>query len=155
MIILNKYKKLYFICTSNSFLSPLSEEIYRVKMKENMPEPFSRGLVILFPEPLSPKVNQLLYQNDLTSSRHEYTRQLENADLEKDVLFITMTLSEKVQFMEQFGDEYDVFTLGEFTGEETDVADPYGLDSNAYEACFEDLNRRIDLLIDRINGMEG
>ncbi len=146
-----KYDKIIFICTGNTFLSPTAEAIYRTKARDGMPKPYSRGLVVLFQEPISPKVNLLLSRYDMQTSNHELSRKLEQDDITEQTLVLTMTLSEKVQIMEEYEQPGQVFTLGEYTGVETDVPDPYGAEEEAYIACFMDLSKRIDLVQQRLN----
>ena len=151
-----KYDNIIFVCKNNTFLSPLIEAIYRNNMEDGMPEAFSRGLVVLFEEPVSPKVNLLLTSHGYNSSNHEMSRQLQKNETTPHTLIITMTLPEKVRYIDDFcgeageGSEENVYTLGEYTGVEIDVQDPYGSDSQAYEQCFEDLLERVLLLIERL-----
>ncbi len=86
-----------------------------------MPEPYSRGLVVLFEEPISPKVNLLLSKHEMTPGNHSQSMQLQKEELTDKTLILTMTFPEKVQFLETYGDGYAVYTLGEFAGVETDV----------------------------------
>jgi len=37
-----------------------------------------------------------------------------------------MTLSEKVRLIEEYATEKNIYTLGEFVGEDTDILDPGG-----------------------------
>lgn len=143
-----KYDKIIFVCTRNTFLSPLAEAIFRAKAPDWIPALYSRGLVVLFEEPINPKVNLLLSKYNIQISNHEQSRQMEQSDITEDSLILTMTLSEKVQFLENFGDTGYIYTLGEYTGEETDVLDPYGEGEEKYVQCCEELLQRIDLMIE-------
>lgn len=145
-----KYDKIIFICTRNTFLSPLAEAIFHAKMSVEVPELCSRGLVVLFEEPINPKVNLLLSRYQMPVSDHGQSRQIEETDITEDTLALTMTLSEKVQLLEMFGNRGHIYTLGEYTGEETDVPDPYGEGEDGYIQCCEELIRRIDLMVNRL-----
>ncbi len=145
-----KYDKIIFICTRNTFLSPLAEAIFRNKTLGEKPELYSRGLVVLFEEPINPKVNLLLSKYNIPVSNHGQSRQMEESDITEETLILTMTLSEKIQFLEKFGSRGHVYTLGEYTGEETDVMDPYGEGEEGYIQCCEELMRRITLMTDRL-----
>ena len=125
------YDKIFFVCTSNTLLSPIAEGIYRSEAAVYMPEPYSRGLVVLFE-----------------------SMQLQKEELTDKTLILTMTFPEKVQFLETYGDGYAVYTLGEFAGVETDVSDPYGAEEEAYEKCFEEIAERIRLTIHRLEEEE-
>ena len=130
------YDKIFFVCTSNTLLSPIAEGIYRSEAAVYMPEPYSRGLVVLFEEPISPKVNLLLSKHEMTPGNHSQSMQLQKEELTDKTLILTMTFPEKVQFLETYGDGYAVYTLGE------------------YEKCFEEIEERIRLTIHRLEEEE-
>lgn len=94
------YDKIFFVCTSNTLLSPIAEGIYRSEAAVYMPEPYSRGLVVLFEEPISPKVNLLLSKHEMTPGNHSQSMQLQKEELTDKTLILTMTFPEKVQFLE-------------------------------------------------------
>lgn len=143
-----KYSKIIFLCTGNTYLSPLSEAMYRQFSEgDDMPEGVSRGLVVLFSEPISPKVNVALSQHDMLPSSHENSLQLLQEDITEDSLLLTMTFSEKVTLLEKY-QPANVYTIGEFVGEDTDIADPYGGEEEMYEKCFCDIERRVRKVIE-------
>ncbi|MCH5267934.1 MAG: hypothetical protein J1E62_06285 [Lachnospiraceae bacterium] len=144
------YDKLIFVCTSNTLLSPIAEGIYCAKAESFMPEAISRGLVVLFEEPISPKVNMLLSRHDIAPVEHPQSIQFVKEDVTENTLILTMTFPEKVQLMEEFGEMDNLYTLGEFAGIETDVPDPYGAEEEAYERCFEEIYERVDMTIIRM-----
>lgn len=144
------YNQIIFVCTSNTLLSPVAEGIYRDRSPKWMPKGISRGLVVLFEEPVNPKCNVLLTQNGYTISSHSQSRQLSKEDLTEGTLVLTMTLSEKVKLIEEFGYEENVYTLGEYVGEDTDMADPGGSEEEKYKECFEELVFRVDKLIQKL-----
>lgn len=147
---MNLYEKVIFVCTGNTLLSPIAEGIYRSKAAAYMPEAYSRGLVVLFEEPISPKVNLLLSKHNIALVNHTQSMQLSSEEITEKTLILTMTFPEKVQLLENFGGKGHVYTLGEFAGIETDVPDPYGSEEEAYEKCFEEIQERIDLIIYRM-----
>ena len=56
-------------------------------------EVISRGLVVLFPEPMNPKAVAILKSRGL-EPLHEYSMALEPEDLDSETLVITMTEAE-------------------------------------------------------------
>ena len=50
-----RYKKVIFVDTSDNCRAPMAELILKRKFLTNPLEIQSRGLVVLFPEPLNPK----------------------------------------------------------------------------------------------------
>ncbi len=146
---MKRYERIIFLCTNNTYLSPMAEAMYRHFSAENqeLPECCSRGLVVLFSEPISPKVNVALTTHDMEVSAHENSQPVQSEEILGDVLILTMTFSEKVKFLEEYSVE-NVYTLGEFVGEDTDIIDPYGGEEEQYERCYEDILRRIKKVIE-------
>ncbi len=153
------YSKIIYVCTANTYLSPVAETMYRQFTEQerereraegerviSFPPCCSRGLVVLFSEPISPKVNVSLSQHDLRPCSHENSVPLEQFDIVEDALVLTMTFSEKVAYLEKYqGGE--VYTLGEFVGEDTDITDPYGGEEEQYDLCYHEIARRIRKVI--------
>jgi len=131
----------------------MAEGIYRNNSPEWMPKGISRGLVVLFEEPINPKCNVLLTQNGYRISGHNQSRQLMREDLQDDALLLTMTLSEKVKLIEEFEHEENVYTIGEFVGEDTDMADPTGSEEEKYKGCFDELVFRVDKMIQKLENL--
>ncbi len=145
---MKQYQKIIFLCTNNTYLSPMAEAMYRhyANFEKELPECCSRGLVVLFSEPISPKVNVALTNHEMKISSHENSQQIQSEEVDKDTLVLTMTFSEKVKLLEEFSAE-NVYTLGEFVGEDTDIVDPYGGEEEQYEKTYEDIERRIKQVI--------
>ena len=144
------YDQVLFVCTANTFLSTVAEGIYRYNAPGWMPKGISRGLVVLFEEPINPKCNLLLTKNNYDISGHNQSRQLTEEDLTEESLILTMTLSEKVKLIEQFEHEENVYTIGEFVGEDTDIVVPGSGEDEKYRECFEELVLRVNKVIGKL-----
>lgn len=147
---MKRYEQVVFVCTSNTFLSPLAEGIYRKNSLDWMPKAISRGLVVLFEEPINPKCNVLLTQNGFMISGHMQSKQFLKEELTKEMLILTMNLGEKVKLIEEIGYADNVYTLGEFVGEDTDIVEPGGGEEEKYKECFEELQLRVNKVIQKI-----
>ena len=73
---MKSYDKVIFVSKGNTFSSPLVEAIYRMKAPNWLPSSMSRGTVVLFSEPINPKVNVLLSSHDMNISNHENSSSL-------------------------------------------------------------------------------
>lgn len=144
------YDQILFVCTTNTFLSPIAEGIYQHNASDWMPKGISRGLVVLFEEPINPKCNLLLTKNDFDISGHNQSRQLKKEDLTEQALILTMTLSEKVKLIEEFQHESNVYTIGEFVGEDTDIVVPGSGEDEKYKECFDELVLRVNKVIEKL-----
>ncbi len=150
---MKSYDKVIFICTTNTFCSPIAEAVYKEIAPAWLPEAVSRGIVVLFPEPISPKVNVILSSHDMEVSNHKHSMQMEKEDITPDTLLLVMAFSEKVKLIEDFGIDNNVYTIGEFIGEDTDMINPYGADDAQYQSFFEEVQKRVERVILRIEAI--
>lgn len=150
---MKRFGKVLFVCTANTFCSPMAEAVYRQLAPNWLPDAISRGLVVLFSEPISPKVNVILATHELAVSHHESTCQLSEQDVSEDTLVLTMTFQEKVKLVEEYGIGGNVYTIGEFIGEDTDMPKPYGDDMEQYEQFFKEISARVERVILRMESL--
>lgn len=132
------YNKVIFVCKENVIMSPMAEWIMRSIVMDKSIEICSRGLVVLFSEPISQKAIDLLASHGVPCEEQS-SRLLRQEDIDEHTLVITMNFTEKVKVVEEFDLTEHVYTLREFVGFEDDVADPYGGDEEAYEALYLEL----------------
>lgn len=145
------YNRVIFVCTGNTCRSPMAEFIFNSRKPADNAEVTaeSRGLVVLFPEPYNPKVITVLKENGIDISS-DGARQLEQEDFTEDTLILTMTKEHKRRILSDFENTGNVFSIGEFVGEDEDIPDPYGGPIEAYAQCFINItyfvNRVIEIL---------
>lgn len=150
---MKRYDNVIFVCTTNIFCSPIAEAVYRHMAPAWIPKAVSRGIVVLFSEPISPKVNAILSSHDIGISNHKSSIQLSKDDITKDTLILAMAFSEKVKLVEDFGIDSNVYTIGEFIGEYTDMVGPYGADDEQYQNFFAEIQKRVERVILRIEAI--
>lgn len=135
------FSKLIFVCTENLCLSIMAETVMnRVKRGRSL-EVMSRGLIVLFPEPVNQKAVTIL-ENHYMEPVSKESKGLETRDLNDTTLVLTMTVAEKRKVMESFPMANFVYTLKEFAGESGDVEQPGGELEN-YEACYRRILRLV------------
>lgn len=147
---MRRYDKLIFVCTENTCRGPLAETLFKSMQIGNDLEACSRGLVVLFPEPVNPKAELVLNSHDLHIEGH-IAKQLKTHELSETTLLLTMTMSQKKKVIEEYGVTDNLYTLKEFAGENGDVSDPYGGNLMDYEECFGELVRLVKKAAYRID----
>lgn len=143
------YDKVIFVCTENTCRSMMADAVYRTKAGERAIPSCSRGLVVLFSEPPNPKVMIALSNHDMMETNYVST-QLEKDDITETTLVLTMTFSEKVKVIEDYGWQDNVYTMAEFAGEGDDLIAPHGGTQEDYEECLETCIKLVDGVIDKL-----
>lgn len=141
--------RLIFVCSENTSRSIMAETIYKSLSEDPELEVVSRGMVVLFPEPINNKVLTVMENHNLTPSRMK-SIQLKEDDFTEHTLVLAMTDKIKKNILESFPHHKEVYTLKEYNGEIGDVKDPYGGTLLDYEDCFKDLVRLIKKTIYRL-----
>ena len=67
---MKKYDRLIFVSSSDTALGPMAEAILQSKFLLEELEITSKGVVVLFPEPINPKAEAVLVSNGLTMKNH-------------------------------------------------------------------------------------
>lgn len=139
---MGRYRKVIFVCMDNICRSIMAEAVMNSVNKQHMVEVESRGLVVLFPEPMNPKAVAILKNYQMKPSR-ESSLALQPSDVTEGTLVLTMTAYECEQAKELLGPEAEVHTIGDFAGKPGDIGEPHGGTLAEYGACYE----YIDLMV--------
>lgn len=148
-----RYKKLIFVDTNDNCRAPMAELILKRKFLTNPLGIESRGLVVLFPEPLTPKAEEVLANNGYPTPVH-IARQLEQEDINTDVLLLTMEDKQKSEIWETYENAPHVYTLKEYVGETGDIPALYGQPLSVYSQCYTDMELLMRKLVVRLNEEE-
>ena len=138
-----RYKKLIFVDTNDNCRAPMAEMILKRKFLTNPLTIESRGMVVLFPEPLNPKAEAVLTSNGYPQPSH-IAMQLEQEDINNDVLILTMEDKQKSH----------VYTVKEYVGESGDIPSLHGQPLTVYSQCYTELELLMRKLVTRLNEEE-
>ena len=148
-----KHKKIVLVCTDNTCLSIMAESVMKTVGKPGW-DIISRGLVVLFPEPLSPKAVAVLKGNQMEPAK-ETSEPLKEEDLEgDDVLVLTMTEKGCQDIKERFGEDVKAYPLGVFAKKPGDIVEPHGGTLADYGTCYEYLDLLVKMAAERISREE-
>lgn len=152
---MKRYSKIIFVCDSGTSRAPMAEAIMKEYTIKYPVEIESKGLVVLFPEPLNQKAEAVLISNGINMSE-KMSSQLEEEDLSPDNLLLTFEAAQKEKILEDFAEaaQANVEVLTELVGDELEIINPYGGTLQSYGLCYETLNKTVQKLVNLINETE-
>lgn len=149
---LQKYRRITFVSGTDSARGPMCAELLRHCDLKQEYVIDSRGMVVLFPEPANQKAEAVMKSVQMTLEGHS-SLQLDPEEIQEDTLILTIDQSEKEKILAECDASENVYTLNEFTGDNTEIPDPYGKPLTAYGECLEVLERIIKKLADKLNSL--
>lgn len=144
------YNKVIFVDGDGTCRSAMIRIIMKSKFLLHPIEIESRGMVVLFPEPLDAKAHAVLdaygYAVDDIPAR-----QLVQEDIRDDVLILTMEDRQKLKIWEEFENARHVYTLSEFIHYSGDILPLYGEPVESYEEWIVRMDKLLDELVICLN----
>lgn len=150
---MKKYDRLIFVSNSDTCRGPMAEAILKSKFLLSELEVESRGLVVLFPEPVNQKAEAILASHGLTMKDHT-AKMLEQEDFDERTLILVMEDALKQRIFQEHENVQNTWQLSEYIKEETDVTEPAGGSLADYGACYELLDSMISSLVVVLNEEE-
>lgn len=150
---MKKYDRLIFVSNSDTCRGPMAEAILKSKFLLSELEVESRGLVVLFPEPVNQKAEAILASHGLTMKDHT-AKILEQEDFDERTLILVMEDALKQRIFQEHENVQNTWQLSEYIKEETDVTEPVGGSLADYGACYELLDCMISSLVVVLNEEE-
>lgn len=149
---MKQYSKIIFVCESGTCRAPMAEAIMKEYVIKYPLQIESRGLVVLFPEPLNQKAEAILISNGINMTE-KMSSQLKAEDLSPENLILTLEAAHKEKILEDYekaaGANIEVLT--ELVGDELEILNPYGGTLQSYGLCYETLNKTVQKLVNLIN----
>ena len=150
---MKKYDRLIFVSNSDTCRGPMAEAILKSKFLLSELEVESRGLVVLFPEPVNQKAEAILASHGLTMKDHT-AKMLEQEDFDERTLILVMEDALKQRIFQEHENVQNTWQLSEYIKEETDVTEPVGGSLADYGVCYELLDCVISSLVVVLNEEE-
>lgn len=152
---MKRYDRLIFVSNSDTAVGPMAEAILQSKFLLEELAITSKGLVVLFPEPINPKAEAVLVSKGLSMKDH-MSDPLEAEDLDDRTLILTLDEALKEKVLAEFEPEHKelVRVLTEYIGVEGTIINPYGGSLADYGMCYEELDALITRLVVQLNEEE-
>lgn len=147
---LQKYRRVLFVSHSDSCRGPMAAKLLQAQPLLQEYEVESRGMVVLFPEPVNPKAEEVMAANEMSLKGYE-TLVLKEEDLTDDTIVLTMEESQKWKIVAEYENVKNVYTLNEYIGVGNELRSPYGKPLSEYRETFETLKRFMELLANKLN----
>ena len=152
---MKRYDRLIFVSNSDTAVGPMAEAILQSKFLLEELVITSKGLVVLFPEPINPKAEAVLASKGLSMKEH-MSDPLEKEDFDDRTLILTFDEGLREKVLAEFAPEHEdlVCVLTDYIGVEGMLTNPYGGSLADYGMCYEELDALITRLVVQLNEEE-
>ena len=134
--------------TRSILAEAILKKIFQQKNIENV-NVISRGSIVLFSEPISPKASAVLYEHgceDISKRSTELTQE----DIDKADLILTMSRSDTEHIRDHFEVNTTCMFLGTFIDMEEEIPDVAEDTKEGYEVCYELTKQAMEAAADRL-----
>jgi protein-tyrosine-phosphatase len=136
-----EYSKILFVTEMDTSPGPLAAALLKHYLPLEQAEIDSRGLAVLFPEPMNPKTVAIAASKGLDINRS--SKQLEPEDFGEDVLVLVLDETKKQTVYDDYVEAVNVYTLKEFINEAGSINNPDGGELADYAKLYEILDEVI------------
>ncbi|SDX98958.1 arsenate reductase/protein-tyrosine-phosphatase family protein [Lachnobacterium bovis] len=146
---MKKYNKVIFVEKTGTCRAPMAEGVLRDILVTDPIEVCSKGLVVLFPEPINQKAEAVLISNGINFKENYVSSQLQNEDITESTIVFAMEEAIRYKIIEQFenANEDNTFILSDYVGDELEIINPYGAPLQTYGLCYESLRNTMKKLV--------
>ncbi|MCI5650587.1 MAG: phosphotyrosine protein phosphatase [Fusicatenibacter sp.] len=146
---MKQYERIIFVDADDTSRAPMAKAILQKKTLPWPMEIISRGLVVLFPQPVNQKVEAVLVRNGCTAKDH-VTVPLSDEDINEKTLILTMEESQRIRILEQYQQVPHLATIAGYLRINGDIPALYGEPLPEYGKCYEVLDALITMLIKQL-----
>lgn len=133
-----EYSKILFVTETDTSTGPLAAAILKHYLPLERVDVDSRGLAVLFPEPMNPKTVAIAASKGLDITRS--SEQLTSTDFGEDILVLVLDETKKQRVYDDYAEATNVYTLKEYINEAGSIVNPDGGDLIDYAKLYETLD---------------
>lgn len=150
---MKQYDRIIFVAESGVCRAPMAAGILSEYTLKHPVEIESRGLVVLFPEPLNQKAEAVMISNGINIGGGFSSTQLLEEDFTEDTLVLVMEWAHLEKILEKYESVIpeNLHVLTELVGDELEILNPYGGSLQSYGLCYETLRKTIHKLVNLLN----
>lgn len=143
-----EYKKILFVTDTDTSTGPLAAALLKHYLPLERVEIDSRGLAVLFPEPMNPKTVAIAASKGLDITRTSIG--LEENEFGQDVLVLVLDETKKQTVYDDYKEAVNVYTIKEFINEEGSIKNPDGGELSDYAKLYDTLDEVIIKLASKL-----
>lgn len=147
---LQKYRSIVFVSSSDNCRAPMAAALLRRQPLLQEYTVCSRGMIVLFPEPLNPKAEEIMKVHDIVLAGHETTA-FSGDVLNEDTLVLAMEEAQKLKIKSEYPEFEHVYTLCEYVGGAQEIPSVYGQALEQYEEMYGLIKAYIIKLAEKLN----
>lgn len=149
---MTRFQEIIFLDEEGTDLSPYAQILVKRKMLLrgiSGIQVFSRGNVVLFPEPANQKIQEIVRKQGM--SLEDYRAEpLKGTEFSENTLILTFNAASKQRVYDHFPNVTNVYMLREYVGEVGDIRLPLGGNIEEYEAVCKVVDRVTDSLLEKL-----
>ena len=134
-----EFNRIIFVTENDNSEGPLAAVLCKKWLPLEKIEVDSRGLAVVFEEPMNPKTVAVAESNDIEI---EHTsKQLQDEDFGQDVLVLVLDEAKKQTVYDEYQDAaINVYTITEYVNEAGSILNPDGGDLSDYAQLYDTVN---------------
>lgn len=150
---MKRYNRLIFVDADDTSRAPMAKVIMKAKQLFRPIEIDSRGLVVLFPQPINQKAEAVLISNGYTAKDHA-SAAFAPEDISEDTLILTMEEEQKMKLLEEYPQAENIYLISDFLQMDKEVGNVFGEPLTSYGKCYEVLENMISGIVVKLNEEE-
>lgn len=147
---LQQYRRIVFVSKDDNCRGPMAERILQTKVLFQEYSIESRGIAVLFPEPLNPVAEELMRIHGIDTQNHEALA-FDESVITPETLILTMEKAQKWKLINEYGFTNNIFTLNEYIGVPDEIESMYGKSIEEYAKVYESMEQYMNLLAEKLN----